>query len=389
MSLSGHHSNYLEHIAELFLSQGHRVSVSVRGTETDHPVLLRLGERHTETLRVEALPPARLLDRWLAKMGVAGGEVAAWRALRRLFRSLDRRDPVDRVFYPYVDYCLHACALFGPPSGSAPWAGICMRPSFHLHRSGVVAPMPKFASAKEWLFHRLLTSKGLQALFTIDELLWRNTSATRPQLASRLHFLADPARLGATMDRSKARDRLGLEPDDFAILVYGSIDDRKGVHLLLNSLRNQTFAKQVRVLVVGKHSAAMRQSLANEPLVTSLDGYADETTEESAFRAADLVWLGYRSHYAMSGVLVLAAIAGVRVIASHKGLIGWMTREHELGDAIEVEQTNEVTECIRRHIGATAQSPSSGMAQVKALHTWSEALRRISLAFKLRDDRKE
>lgn len=389
VALSGHHANYLEHLALLFLSHGHRVTASVRDTELDHPTLTQLGDRYPERFRAEPLPQTDILGRWLSTKGIVGAELATWWTLRRFFGHLDRRDPVDQVFYPYLDYCLHASALLGPPSGSIPWAGICMRPSFHLRRSGVVAPVPSFAKGKEWLFHRLLTAKGLMALFTIDELLWRDTSKTREDLVPRLRFMADPASLGTTLDRTGARIRLDLAPDEFVILVYGAIDHRKGIDLLLDGLKGQHFQKRVRVLVVGKHTAELRQTLAHEPLVTCLDGYVDKATEEAAFRSADLVWLGYRSHYAMSGVLVLAAIAGVPVIATHKGLIGWMARENELGDVIDTEQASEITQCVLRRTDAFAAMPTSGMNTVSSRHTWDEAIHRISDGFGVNKDNRE
>jgi glycosyltransferase involved in cell wall biosynthesis len=124
-------------------------------------------------------------------------------------------------------------------------------------------------------------------------------------------------------------------------------------------------------------------------LVTSVDGYANSVTEEAAFRAADLVWLGYQSHFSMSGVLVLAAIAGVPVVSTHKGLIGWMTREHELGDVIDVERASEVTQCLLTRSGAPFAIPTQGMRLVSKRHTWDEALRRISHAFGINEDHRE
>jgi glycosyltransferase involved in cell wall biosynthesis len=381
MSLSGHHANYLEHIAQGLLSQGHRVTASVLDTELNHPVLVRLREQHSPHFRNVALPPADWLGRWLARLGVAGGELAAWRMFKRFYRVLELQDPVDRVFYPYLDYCLHATALMGPPSGSAPWAAICMRPSFHLSRAGVVAPTPKFAVAKERLFWRLLSDGNLKALFTIDELLWREATSSRPNLARRLRYLADPAVLGETLDRSGARARLNVAPDEFIILVYGAIDGRKGVDLLLDGIRWQTFQIPVRVLLVGKQTEGVRKSVARESGITSLDRYVDCVTEEAAFRAADLVWLGYRSHYAMSGVLILAAMAGVPVLATNQGLIGWMTREHALGDVIDVRQASEVSKCLLKRTAASTPTSTPGMYTLRSRHTWDKALRDISDGF--------
>lgn len=380
MSLSGHHANYLDHIAQLFLSQGHRVTVSVREPELGHPVLATLRERYPERCRAEPLPAVDRIDRGLSRLGVAGGELSAWRAFRRFYRRLHRQDPVDRVFYPYLDYCLHATALLGAPSGPAPWAGICMRPSFHLRRSGVIAPVPAFAAAKERLFGRLLRTPGLLTLFTLDELLEQHLQQTQRHLSPRLKHLPDPAELANHHTRATARAQLGIDPDRFVILVYGAIDDRKGVDHLLAGLRSRHMPRPVLVVTAGKHTAAVRAVVSDAPDVRSIDRYIDHETEEALFRAADLVWMGYRHHFAMSGVLVLAAMAGVPVLATHLGLIGWMTRQHALGSMIDTTDPKQVAQVLHHLIAQPTPVPTEGMQRIRQRHRWGLAEQLIQTA---------
>ena len=108
--------------------------------------------------------------------------------------------------------------------------------------------------------------------------------------------------------------------------------------------------KSIHVLIVGKqqHSvydlmkSADVSALAYEGRLHVIDRYVDDITEQMVFAAADIVWLGYRSHFAMSGVLVLAAISGKVILASRNGLIGWYTREKRLGLTIDASNDSPV-----------------------------------------------
>ena len=381
LGLSGHHSGYLHNLVGRFVEQGHRVSLCVVGKFVDDLVLTSFAHDHPGAVHVEVAPENKLLGAFLPSLGIVGAELQHWLIFRQLFKRLHASKTVDRVFFPYLDYCLHAIGLLGPPSGKVPWAGICMRPSFHLNRAGVVAPPPKYAAAKQRLFYRMLSDPALISVFTIDELLSIHTHRERPDLASRLTHIPDPAELSNRTDRASARALLRIDPSDFVILVYGAIDDRKGIDLLLAGIREQHFPRPVRVLAAGRHTPALRSILAVEPRTTSIDAYVDADTEEAVFRAADLVWMGYRSHYAMSGVLVLAACAGIPVIATRNGLIGWMTRHHDLGSVIDCENAQAVTQKLHEHVSAQGATPTPGMDDIKRRHTWDEVHRLIEQAF--------
>jgi glycosyltransferase involved in cell wall biosynthesis len=246
-----------------------------------------------------------------------------------------------------------------------------MRPSFHHTKVGVKAPVPKWRSIRERLFCKLLKLPELRAVYTIDELLAPYIEKIDPSLIQRLQYLPDPAELPNNYNQATARARLNLSTEEFVILVYGAIDERKGIHFLLNAVRGQIFAKPLRLLVAGKHTPAMTDFLGREPLVTSIDQYVDAEVEEAVFRAADVVWLGYQGHYAMSGVLILSSAAGKSTIATQEGLIGWMTEKYVVGTAIDCNNHNQINQSIKRHIENRNLPQFSAMKTLSLRHTWS------------------
>lgn len=369
--LTGHHANYLEHIAATFLEQGHRLTISVREEHADNPLFARLNASYPGRVDARAIPPLPSWTCVFGRLGVVGSELSHWLMFKRFFQQLQVEDRVDHVFVPYLDYCLHATALLGSPWAQVRWSGICMRPSFHYGDAGVIAPKPKWSAVKERLFYRLLRQPSLQKLLTIDELLEQQTKQKCPLNAQKLAFVPDPAELTHDFDRASARARLGIPEQDFVILVYGAIDGRKGVEHLLAGIRNRQFSKTLKMLVMGKQTPTLRDKLIHEPQVISIDRYVDAATEEAGFRAADVVWMGYSSHYAMSGVLVLAAFAGKPVIATRNGLIGWMTQNHRLGVAIDSENPEAVSRAISDMQTQAFDDADEGMRTLQGRHTWS------------------
>lgn len=368
--LTGHHANYLERIASTFLAQGHRLTVCVRQEYSDHPLFARVRAQHLGRVDVKVIQPLPSWTQVLGRLGVVGSELSHWLMFKRSFEQVSITDRVDQVFFPYLDYCLHAIALLGSFSIQVPWAGICMRPSFHHAKIGVLTPPPKWGSIKERLFFRLLQQPGLKSIYTIDELLVPYVSKLHQELAPRLQYLPDPAELPHKYSQATARVRLNLAAEEFLIVVYGAIDERKGIDLLLNAVREHHFSRPLRILVAGRHTPALRSQLSGNPLITSIDQYVDHDVEEAVFRAADAVWMGYRSHFSMSGVLVLAAMANKPVIATHNGLIGWFTKKYCAGLAIDCENPKIVANTIQ--LLAETDTPYTGqcLEVIRSTHSW-------------------
>lgn len=374
--LTGHHSVYLERAANAFLERGHLVTITVVEGDIEHPALRSLRETHGARVSFIAIPRDAYERCVRLPFGEIGRELGLRRLFGTLFKEADAARRVDHVFLPYLDYCLYAIGLLGAPFGGREWSGICMRPAFHYGHFGVRAPRPKLAAIKERLFQRLLGAAGLSKLLSIDELLVEYVSQRRMPRKCSVGYLHDPAEISLQTTQQEAREQLGIHADAFVVLAYGSIDQRKGVDALITACSD---SGNTAALIVGKQdawfkkllSSPVAREMAERGSLTAIDEFVGEERQQQCFAASDAVWLGYRNHYTMSGVLVLAAIAGRPVIATCDGLIGWHTKRHSLGRICDPTNIDEVASALRdlaaNREGSAWQHSNEQFAE---LHSW-------------------
>lgn len=384
-SLSGHHAGYLENAASAYLEAGYWVTATISHRDQLHPAIARLQAKYGDAFRIEFFDENLYERAFQSRLALVAREFAVRKLFHRAFRTVHGRNRVDFVFLPYLDYCLHALGLLGSPFGSVSWSGICMRPSFHYAQSGVFAPQPRLSGIKRFLFLRLLRNDSLASLLTIDELLYRHVRVHHKKKAYRLKYLPDPAELKGKHTRESARQMLRIPDDAIVILVYGSIDGRKGLEVLIEAVaRAGDTLPKMHLLVVGRQSTSM-QSLMSSQLVMSLvdevrfhviGEFVDDDIQQAVFVATDIVWLGYRNHYTMSGVLVLAGLARKPVLATSAGLIGWHTRTNNLGEVIDINDIGSVRAAIRK-VWERGPRPLREGAQAFEKHTWENFKRQL------------
>lgn len=378
--LSGHHPVYLERIATGLANAGHNLTLAFSSQDTDNFYINYIRQRFSNLVTIHLIDDRRISAALTSRMGIAGREIAIRRLFAETFRQVDIGHKVDHVLLPYLDYCLYAIALLGPPFNDTQWSAISMRPAFHYLYSDVIAPKPKYAAIKELLFFRLLSDRTLKRLLTIDEPLHDYVVMRRPDLCSRISYLPDPAEMHGSHTYESARSKLNIKDEQKVILVYGAIDARKGLEELLAALDDQSMPEHIALLIVGKQSnwakshlsGDIGQRLKAQGRLYELDSFVDDDTQQMVFSAADLVWLGYKYHYAMSGVLILAALAKKTVVSTNEGLIGWYTRKYNLGFDFD---SNELKAVLTKAF--TLAAPEKAIDLNFPNHSWSNAHRII------------
>jgi hypothetical protein len=361
----GHHATYLRWIVEAIGECGWTAVVATTANALEHPLLRDLASRKGVEVRIidAALPVAGSNGR----LEIIRCELAYWRIMRRIVLAEQTRGSLTAVVLPYLDYCFFACGVLGPPCRTVPWHTISMRLS---------AVNGENASGVPWrwrLARRLLSAASLRTLFTINPSVRALPSTwLTSTMAAKLKYLPDPAEYRDGLQRTAARARLDLEPDRLAVLVFGSIDERKGLGRLAAALAaDERLARSVLV-VAGAQTPQIRAAMTAGPpaqlrsqrRLIVLDRTLDDAEQALVFAAADVVWLGYERHAFMSGVLVLAGRAALPVVATRFGEVGAFVEHSAMGLSINPGGSDEVCaallmlmdEALRRDLGERAHA---------------------------------
>ena len=352
---TGHHLIYLEKIAKGYLDSGHNITLCTLAATHQHPLIKNLKSKYEPSVNLTCIPDEKYKDALTSKFSDMGRELKMRGIFKKAYKEINSTFAVDYIFLPYLDYCLYAIGLLGSPFDNTAWGGICMRPSFHYQVSGVIAPKPKLSKVKEFLFKRCLSLPSLKKLFTIDELLEKHVSNTTNKAKGKIQYIPDPAELLGNHTPKTARAKLGLSEDTKIILVYGALNERKGIQSLIETLNVSSKLENVHLLLVGKQSEGIKKyvqscalELTRKKRIHTLDRFVDSEEQQLSFMASDIVWLGYQEHYTMSGVLVLAAISGKPIIGTRLGLIGWYINEKKIGLSIDTQDKVQIQSAIQQ-----------------------------------------
>lgn len=300
-------------------------------------------------------------------------------AFKRLYRKIRRGANIDFIFLPFLDYCTYAIALAGSPFGDTPWGGIVMRPAFHYSALGITAPRFRTDSVKRRLFCRLLRSRHLRTVLTIDPTLHQYISGLDSEFTKRLMFIPEPSDVTRLMSQEQAKKGLGIPGQGSLLLVYGTLTGKKGINELLQATHHPCFPSDIHILLAGKQNEGIKAICRTEAAVHltdsgrlhTIDRFLDKTEESTVFSAADIVWTGYRDHFQMSGVLVQAGKMGLPVIACEEGLIGWLTRKYQSGVVVSTSRSDSIARGIRElyHDPGRAQRYGSNGCLAYTVHT--------------------
>ena len=366
--LSGHRAGYVCWIAQAAIKAGLRIQLATFESFSTHPLLISLRSEAGNALKLVSLEGTLRTD--------FGGAVSALMEREFYFRGLMgtcyemscRIETPDRVLVPFLDYCANAIALMGSPFCNTPWMGIVMRQEFHLAPMGIIGPEKKGLWLKKLLFLRLMSSKTLRGIFTIDEALHLFMQETQPKRSVRLHYLPDPAEVVGTLSKEEARNVLGIPRSVTLLLLYGVIYGRKGFDSLLRVVNENRSLADVHVLLAGQQaddckdfidSAEMR-NMTESGRLHQLGRFLSSDEEYLAFKASDIIWVGYRGHYTMSGVMVQAGQMGLPVIACREGLLGWTVANNKTGVVVDVNKLDDVYEGISKLVRDTAFAVECG-----------------------------
>ncbi|WP_322010093.1 glycosyltransferase [Paraburkholderia sp. J12] len=346
-NFTGHRWRYVEWIAQACVEAGHRCVIVTDTEYAAHPLVQRVTREARPELAI-ALLDLHTVPRGLLRDLSVYARFHNFYA--RALAELNRTTNVRLVVAPYADYFFYTLAGLGSPFGKTPWIAIVMGMTFHHAGIGLRTPRrPLIDPVKSMLFRLGMRARGLRTLFTIDPTLPDWFASTKPAHAAPLTYVADPFPETPAADTQLARRRLGLDARTRYLLVYGAISERKGIRELMQALMRKGDAPCL--VIAGEQDEETRTFIdAHAPHLSPapviFDRFVPEDMERDLFSACDAVWLGYRQHYGMSGVLVQAYRFGKPVIAIAGGLIGWFCRDGSLGPLLDDLEPDSIAHAI-------------------------------------------
>lgn len=296
---------------------------------------------------------------------------------RQMLRDLAVQHNPEHLFLLYLDHAQLALATQLHLPHSVRLSGLLFRPSFHYER--LESDSPSLAEQLLRLRKRLVLRAALRhpnvdSVLTLDPTAVAAIQAMNPRV--RIGALPDPVEPGVGTEPPLAlRTELGVAPGRKLALLFGALAERKGVLQLLDALAllppetagNLSVVLAGRVVEPALYPAMAPRIAALESNPVQLivsDSFVPDERIQSLVRAADLILLPYQRHVGSSGVLVRAAAAERPALAQEYGLVGYQTRTHKLGQAVDTTSPQAIAEALGAFVAAPARAfdPSAARA---------------------------
>lgn len=259
--------------------------------------------------------------------------------MRKCFRILCVNYEFTHVFIVNIDHIDKVLPLFGALFGNVRFSGVLMNVKFHRRR------MFNWVSSRndclfELAFFKLIKNPYLDRLFVIDEALlnYLESKSSSNDRLMKICYVPDPSAFSY-----QDYDRLGIsklyDGDVFWILVYGHISKKKGVAELLRGI-DAINGNRVGIIIAGQCETDVLKVIEaykkSRVKVKVINRFITSQDEIKLFASSNAVWIGYvGTSFGSSGVLYQACSAGLPVIATQYGLIGWVVDKHKCGILVD------------------------------------------------------
>ncbi|WP_315786697.1 glycosyltransferase [Fischerella sp. JS2] len=244
------------------------------------------------------------------------------------------------------------------------FSGIYFRPRFHYGDFQAIT-----LSQKERIRHlqeRVHISLALRhpqfkTLFSLDQFSVKllNQSSSNTQVV----YLPDPVQTypDSKFQANSLKANLGIEPGRLVFLMFGIIDERKGIHQILDAIAMLPphLCQKLCLLLVGCISSAdkpkvkaqiIKLSQLQSVQVITRDRFVMEREIQSYFRISDVVLTTHQRHVGTSNTLIRAAAAQKPVLCSDYGLMGEWTRHYKLGLSVNSTVVSEIAQGLTRFL---------------------------------------
>jgi glycosyltransferase involved in cell wall biosynthesis len=294
------------------------------------------------------------------------------------YLKFNNKKRFSRGIYEWSIYCKYASALeashcllmyfdslqlpiiFGQKSPCY-FSGIYFRPSFHYcefdgYSSSLSNSIRQWAKKK--VLYLAMKNSQLRILFCLDQFATKHIETNNAQVKTT--YLPDPVDEKDKRNSDELKNCLQVEPGRIVFLLFGSLEERKGVLQVLQAidLLPPSYCRKICLVLAGvKHfSAPSTQKFVEQlperlpiQIITRYEFISDH--EVSAyFQLADVVLAPYQRHVGMSGVILHAAAAQKPVISSSYGLLGKIVKDNHLGITTDTAFPSKISKVMAEFV---------------------------------------
>ncbi|AFY96798.1 glycosyltransferase [Chamaesiphon minutus PCC 6605] len=373
LALGGHHGNYIQHLVERAYQQGFRGAIDI-------VVLPQFADIHQDTVAaidrnqdvpIDLVPisaaEATSLGSRHSGLSRALRNVREWQIFCKYAKDLQ----TTHALIMYLDTCELPLAM-GMQS-PCPFSGIYFRPTFHYKMFENYCPdrHDKLQYWRERLtFSRISNNPQLQTMFCLDPFAVKAIASQHH--TTKIVHLADPVQPYPAMpsDLATLKTELGIEAHRRVFLLFGGLDERKGIYQLLEAIQllSSELCDRLCLLLVGgtdpARQATIHQKIAVIRQTLPLQAiehydFIPEADVPPYFQLADVILAPYQRHVGMSGILLLAAAAGKPVLSSDYGLMGELARRYQLGLVVDSTKPTEIARALATFLSVSPPTLSN------------------------------
>lgn len=247
-----------------------------------------------------------------------------------------------------------------------PFSSIYFRPTFHYDNFNDYVPGWK-DRLQQWreklLLSRIFKQPQLKTLFCLDPFVVKHLDKFSGK--TKVVYLPDPVQVHQYSEShlKKLRKDLGIEPHRQVFLLFGALTRRKGIEQLLEAIHllPPPLCQKLCLLLIGTLGSNQADKLQWQLQIAELskslpiqvvirDQFVHECEIQAYFKISNVILCPYQRHVGMSAVLVRAATERKPVLAQSYGLMGEITRRHQLGLAVNSTAPREIVQGLTRFL---------------------------------------
>jgi glycosyltransferase involved in cell wall biosynthesis len=365
LEFTGHHPHYIRHIVNFWQLAGNRdqLTIVVSPEFVDrHKAIVGMNYAEIGSINI-SFHPISIQDadslNYSSRVGRILRRLREWQLLCKYASIIN----ADHCLVMFIDKLQLPIILgFQPP---CPISGIYFQPSFHYDKLVVSQSKGRdkkilrkyFKNLRDFFFlNQANRNPKLKHLFVLDP--YAVEYIQNQYKGFECIHLPDPIEPYKSAPTVSSNSRSLVEQGRTAFLIFGYLDERKGISKFLNTIEilPDEACKKMCLILAGQLSPSLERDLPERlahvintrsiQLICDFDFISDEKAY-LYFQMADIILAIYQNHLGMSGILLMAATMQKPVLSQNYGLMGQLVRDFGLGLDVDSTDPPEIAACIQ------------------------------------------